>query len=66
MTDESSIRVLHDRSRSLRAEAEAVHPLVAQAFRRRAAELDLVAAIRSTWVVTPVAPDPRGGCRRAA
>jgi hypothetical protein len=44
----------NNRSRRLRHEAEHVHPVLAQAYRRRAAEIELVTWVRS--VVTSTAP----------
>ena len=41
------------RSRRLRHNAHTIHPLVAQAYRRRAAELELMAWVR-TVVSSPV------------
>jgi len=42
------------RSHRLRSEADRVHPVLAQAYRRRAAEIELVNWVRS--VVTSDAP----------
>ncbi len=44
----------HRRSTRLRQEADAVHPVLAQAYRRRAAEIELTSWVRA--VVT--APGP--------
>jgi hypothetical protein len=40
---------LHGRARRLRSQAATVHPLLAGAYRRRAAELDLQALLEAVW-----------------
>ena len=40
---------LQGRARQLRRQATASHPLVAQTYRRRAAELDLQALLEAVW-----------------
>lgn len=40
---------LRDRARRLRSQAALLHPLLAEAYRRRAAELDLQAWLESVW-----------------
>jgi hypothetical protein len=54
--DWSASAVLIDRARSLKEHASTMHPLVASAYRRRAAELNFAAwvgAIRAGRDVTP-------------
>lgn len=40
---------LQRRARRLRSQAASVHPLVSDAYRRRAAELDLEAWLEAVW-----------------
>ena len=40
---------LHGRASRLRSEAGSLHPLLAGAYRRRAAELDLQALLEAVW-----------------
>lgn len=40
---------LQGRARRLRSQAVSLHPLLAQAYRRRAAELDLQAWLEAVW-----------------
>lgn len=40
---------MQGRARRLRAQAESLHPLVAETYRRRAAELDRQALLESVW-----------------
>jgi hypothetical protein len=40
---------LQERARQLRSQAAALHPLLADAYRRRAAELDLQALLEAVW-----------------
>jgi hypothetical protein len=40
---------LHERARRLRSQAASLHPLLAGAYRRRAAELDLQALLEAVW-----------------
>lgn len=41
--------LLQGRARQLRSEAGSLHPLVAAAYRRRAAELDVEALLEAVW-----------------
>jgi hypothetical protein len=45
----ASAAQLQARARRLRAGAGALHPLVAEAYRRRAAELDVEALLEAVW-----------------
>ena len=58
---------LQGRARRLRTQAASLHPLVADAYRRRAAELDVEAWLEATWN-PPVDLDgpPTGPGTRAA
>jgi hypothetical protein len=55
---------LQGRARQLRSQAASLHPLLAGAYRRRAAELDLQALLEAVWnppmdmgIVPPDGPD---------
>ena len=45
----SETTALQGRARRLRAQAGAVHPVLADAYRRRAAELDAQAFLEAVW-----------------
>lgn len=57
---------LQGRARRLRSRAASLHPLVAETYRRRAAELDLQAWLEAVWNPpidtgdTPVTDEPEG------
>jgi hypothetical protein len=61
-----TIAELQGRARRLRAQAVSLHPLVAETYRRRAAELDLEALLEAVWNPpidmgdTPVTDGPEG------
>jgi hypothetical protein len=57
VTAPSTTVALLARARSLRDQAVHVHPVVAQAYRRRAAELRLQAWAEANAGSTPTAPD---------
>ena len=48
-TDCGTTDRLHGRARRLRSQAATLHPLVAEAYRRRAAELDVQAWLEAVW-----------------
>jgi len=49
VTDLGTPARLQGRARRLRSQADAVHPLLGEAYRRRAAELDVQAWLESAW-----------------
>jgi hypothetical protein len=53
---------LQGRARRLRSQAGAVHPLLADAYRRRASELDVQAWLEAVWnpPMDPASGDPEG------
>lgn len=57
---------LQGRARRLRAQAVSLHPLVAETYHRRAAELDFEALLEAVWNPpidrgdTPVTDEPEG------
>jgi hypothetical protein len=63
---------LQGRARRLRAQAASLHPLVAETYRRRAAELDFEALLEAVWNPpidmgdAPVTDEPQGVEVRAA
>lgn len=52
----SAVSRLRSRASSLRERASDLHPLVAEAYRRRAAELDLAAFVGDRWAEGPAGP----------
>ena len=58
---DAALAVFHGRSARLRADARSMHPLVAVAARRRAAELELAA-----WALAVRTGRPRSDCGTGA
>lgn len=54
---------LRGRARRLRSQAASLHPLLAETYRRRAAELDVQAWLEAVWnpPMDPCDPFPTGG-----
>ena len=52
---------LQGRARRLRTQAASLHPLLADAYRRRAAELDVEAWLEATWNPPAHLDGPTGG-----
>lgn len=50
----SATTQLQSRAGRLRSQAASLHPLVAEAYRRRAAELDLQAWLEAVWSPSPL------------
>lgn len=48
-TATSTTAQLQGRARRLRSQAASLHPMVADAYRRRAAELDVLALLDAVW-----------------